>query len=70
MQNDWQEELAKFVQLYPTADDTPDALIQLGMGCEFGGKEDQAKNYYLALATKFPAHPLAAKAKGARNDWT
>jgi thiol-disulfide isomerase/thioredoxin len=65
VQNEWQEELAKFVQAYPTAEDTPDALIQLGMGCEFSGKEDQAKNYYKALATRFPGHPLAPKAEGA-----
>jgi thiol-disulfide isomerase/thioredoxin len=65
VQNEWHEELAKFVQAYPTAEDTPDALIQLGMGCEFSGKEDQAKNYYQALATRFPGHVLAPKADGA-----
>jgi thiol-disulfide isomerase/thioredoxin len=67
VQASWMGELAKFVQTYPGAEDTPDALIQLGMGCEFGGKEKEAeaKRYYQQLATSFPNHPLAAKAKGA-----
>jgi thiol-disulfide isomerase/thioredoxin len=67
VQNDWQDELAKFVSAYPNAEDTPDALIQLAMGCEFSGKEEQAKNYYKALFTRFPDHALAEKAQGAFN---
>jgi thiol-disulfide isomerase/thioredoxin len=65
VQKEWHEELAKFVQLYPKAEDTPDALLQLGMNCEFGGKEDEAKGYYSTLAANFTEHPLAARAKGA-----
>jgi peroxiredoxin len=66
-QRDWQEELVKFVQLYPKADDTPDALGQLAMGCEYGGKDKQeeAKKYWTLLATNFADHPLAARARGA-----
>src|SRR5262249_14986517 len=48
-----------------TAEDAPDALLQLAMGCEFSGKEDQAKKWYKQLAD-FPGnHPLTPKAKGA-----
>jgi hypothetical protein len=65
VQKAWLEELKKFVQTYPTAEDTPDALLQLGMGCEFNGEEIQAKNWYHQLAENFPNHTLAAKAKGA-----
>jgi peroxiredoxin len=66
-QRDWQEELTKFVQLYPKADDTPDALGQLAMGSEYGGKDkqDEAKKYWSLLATNFPEHPLAPRARGA-----
>lgn len=65
LQKDWNDELARFVQAYPKAEDTPDALLQLGMNAEFSGGEDQAKNYYSTLATNFPQHPLAARATGA-----
>jgi hypothetical protein len=65
VQKAWLEELKKFVQAYSTAEDTADALLQLGMGCEFNGEEIQAKNWYHQLAENFPSHPLAAKAKGA-----
>jgi thiol-disulfide isomerase/thioredoxin len=65
VQKEWNEELAKFVQAYPKAEDTADALIQLGMNAEFSGKEDDAKGYYSALVTNFPEHLLMARAKGA-----
>ncbi len=64
VQRAWMEELAKFVQQYPKADDAPDALHHLAMGSEFGGKEDEAKRYYEQIATNFPNHALAAKARG------
>jgi thiol-disulfide isomerase/thioredoxin len=56
--------LAKFVQQYPKAEDTPEALMHLGNGREFG-KEEQAKGWYQQLVNNFPQHPLAAKARGA-----
>src|SRR5262249_1598581 len=66
IQEQWQGRLARFVQDYPKADDTADALLQLGMGSEFLGKEIEAKKWYQQLAT---AHadkkPLAEKAEGA-----
>src|SRR5262249_32583067 len=39
VQEEWLARLAKFVQEYPRAEDTPDALLQLGMVSEFVGKE-------------------------------
>jgi hypothetical protein len=59
------DRMKKFVEDYPTAEDTPDALLQLGMVCEFMNKETEAKGYYGLLAKNFPQHPLAAKAQGA-----
>ncbi len=65
LQESWLDQLAKFVQSFPKAEDTPDALSQLGLGCEFSGKEDEAKRWYNQVYTAFPEHPLAARAKGA-----
>jgi thiol-disulfide isomerase/thioredoxin len=64
-QEQWLERLGKFVQTYPKADDTPDALLQLGMVSEFVNKEVQAKNWYQQLVTNFADKPQAAKARGA-----
>jgi thiol-disulfide isomerase/thioredoxin len=66
VQAQWIERLAKFVETYPQADDTPDALLQLGMVSEFIGKETEAKNWYDQLVKNFSSHALATKAKGAR----
>jgi thiol-disulfide isomerase/thioredoxin len=67
VQERWLEQLKKFVTSYPSAEDTPDALLQLAMGSEFKGKdgESEAKKWYEQLA-KFQGNPLAAKAQGAK----
>jgi hypothetical protein len=59
------DRMKKFVEEYPTAEDAPDALLQLGMVCEFMNKETEAKGYYALMAKNFAQHPLAAKAQGA-----
>lgn len=65
VQEGWLERLKKFVQDYPRAEDTPDALLQLAMVSEFIGKETEAKNWYNQLLKNFPEHPHCRKAKGA-----
>jgi len=65
VQEAWRERLKKFVEEYPTAEDAPDALLQLGMVSEFINKETEAKNYYDLLARNYAKHPLATKAQGA-----
>ncbi len=65
VQKHWLEQLAKFVQAYPKADDSADALLQLGMVSEFVGKETEARKWYEILARDFADKPLAAKARGA-----
>ena len=68
VQEAYHEQLAKFVQEYPNADDTPDALHTLGMGCEFAGtkeKEEEAAKYYRLIYTNFKDHNLAEWAQGA-----
>jgi hypothetical protein len=65
VQGDWVERLGKFVQTYPKAEDTPDALLQAGMVSEFLNKDVEAKNWYAKLKKDFPDKPQAAKAGGA-----
>jgi hypothetical protein len=67
-QEAYNEQLVKFVNEYPSADDTADALHQLGMSCEFANskdKEEEAARWYGAIHAKFPEHHLAEWAKGA-----
>ena len=66
VQEEFLDSLAKFVQSFPHADDTADAIYQLGMGCELMGKEEQAKRWYGKLVADFADHPLAPKAAGAK----
>jgi hypothetical protein len=65
VQKGWMEKLTAFVKDYPKAEDAPDAMLQLGMVCEFLGKEVEAKNWYSQLATSYKDKPQSAKAAGA-----
>jgi hypothetical protein len=62
---EWLGRLAKFVQAYPSADDTADALLSLGWVSETIGKETEAQNWYKQLARDFGDRPQAVKARGA-----
>lgn len=64
VQEYWLDKLAKFVQEYPKGEDTPDALMQLGMVSEFVGKEAEAKKWYQVLVRDFADKPAAPKATG------
>lgn len=64
-QEEFHEELAKFLQAYPKCDDAPDALIQIATGSEFAGKDDEAKKWYGQIVTNFPQSNNAQKAAGA-----
>src|SRR5260370_17874910 len=60
------QRLAKFVEDYPQGEDTPDALIQLGMVSELMGKETEAKNWYKQLVKNHPdKKAFVDKAEGA-----
>jgi RNA polymerase sigma factor (sigma-70 family) len=65
VQEAWRAQLAEFVKNYPDADDTPDALLQLGLVSELLGKEDEARKWYRQLADNFSAVQQGAKAAGA-----
>lgn len=64
LQDSWKEKLAKYVSDFPTSEDTPDVLMQLGMVNEFVGKETDAKNWYSLLVKNFPKSNLVRKATG------
>jgi thiol-disulfide isomerase/thioredoxin len=65
IQKAWLEKLTGFVKTYAKAEDTPDAMLQLGMVCEFLGKDVEAKNWYLTVAKTFPETPQGKKGEGA-----
>jgi hypothetical protein len=65
VQQEWVDRLSKFVETFPKAEDTPDALLQLGMANEFLSKEVDAKNWYARLARDFADKPQGVKAAGA-----
>jgi thiol-disulfide isomerase/thioredoxin len=65
VQDAWRDSLKDFVQKYPTAEDAPDAALQVGMVSEFMGKESDAKEWYGKLAQNYAQHPYAKKAQGA-----
>ncbi len=64
VQEGWLTQLAGFVKDYPKSDDTPDALSQLALGCEFSGKDEESKRWYKAIVDNFPTNRLAPIAKG------
>ena len=65
VQKEWLEKLAAFVKDYPRSEDTPDALMQLGMVNELMGEEGPAKKWYELMVKEFPNHPQSRKAAGA-----
>ena len=65
LQQAWRDKLGKFVEAYPKCDDTADALLQLGMTCEFLGKEADAKKWYGKLGQEYGDKAAAVKARGA-----
>jgi thiol-disulfide isomerase/thioredoxin len=67
VQAEWLDNLEKFVQDYPKAPDTAEALLQLGIAQEFAGQEDKAKKWYGQLVSDFETTASATKARGALN---
>jgi thiol-disulfide isomerase/thioredoxin len=61
----WLEQLEEFVDKWPDADDTPDALLQLAITQEFAGKIDEARSWYDRLINRHGDTVSGAKAAGA-----
>ncbi|MFO0863993.1 MAG: thioredoxin-like domain-containing protein [Gemmataceae bacterium] len=64
VQEEYNEQLAKFVTAYPKSEDAADACQQLAMQAEFNGKDEEAKRWYQQIATNFPESHLSPLAKG------
>ena len=65
IQEKWYNDLEKFVQTFPSAEDTPEAMMQLGIGQEFRGKIEDARKWYSQLAAKHSKTPAGKRATGA-----
>ncbi len=66
IQDEWLVDLAKFVETYPNAEDAAEAMLQLGVGEEFAGKDDKAIAWYGKIVERVPKAAPAAKAAGAK----
>ena len=56
---------AGFAKDFPTAEDTPEALLQLAIAYEFASKMPEAKKWYTDLATGHPQTKPGHRASGA-----
>jgi thiol-disulfide isomerase/thioredoxin len=65
LQNQWFDDLRQFVEKYPTAPESAEAMLQLGFRDEFEGREKEAIERYREIATAFPGTLQARKAAGA-----
>ncbi len=65
VQEDWLKSLANFIEVYPEADDAGDAMLQLAVAQEFGGKLKDATEWYARLAKDKSGSTAASKAEGA-----
>lgn len=64
-QQQWLSGLGQFIQGNPQAEDTPEAMWQLGTAQEFAAETKQAQAWYTQLARKFPRSPAGVRAAGA-----
>lgn len=62
----WQKELEQFVTDHGKSEDAPEAMLQLAIGKEFLGQDDDAVKWYERIAAEFPSTVMAKKANGAR----
>jgi thiol-disulfide isomerase/thioredoxin len=62
----WLESLTGYVEQYPKSTDAADAMLQLAVGQEFSGKEDDAAKWYGRIVTEHPKSVAAKKAAGAK----
>ena len=70
MQQEWVERLSKFIQTYPQADDTPDAMLQAAMVSEFLDKDIEAKNWCKQVVKNFPVPRKPPNAMASSGGWS
>jgi thiol-disulfide isomerase/thioredoxin/TolA-binding protein len=65
IQEEWLKELEAYVTKYPDSDDASEAMLQLALGLEFAGKDEDARKYYERIVQGDPGGARAKKAAGA-----
>lgn len=65
VQKEWLKNLRDFIDDYPNAEDTPDAVLQLALNAEFARNSADARSWYGKLVSGYPSSPQAARAGGA-----
>jgi thiol-disulfide isomerase/thioredoxin len=65
VQKRWLRALEKFARDYPTADDTPDAILQLAISEEFSGEQTVARKWYARLVADYAKAAAGVRAVGA-----
>lgn len=65
LQTWWLEQLKSFVSSYPKSEDAADALLQLAITEEFGGKLEDAKKWYANLVRDHGKTDAGQRAQGA-----
>ena len=65
LQKEWLKSLESFVERFPNADDTDDAMYNLGNHEEFQGRTDEAAAWYQKVVTDRPKSELVERSKGA-----
>ncbi|MGI9516027.1 MAG: thioredoxin-like domain-containing protein, partial [Pirellulaceae bacterium] len=65
VQDQFMEKLIQFVRAHPRAEQSADAMLQVGLNDEFSGKIDEAEDWYTRIADTFPGSAAARKARGA-----
>jgi thiol-disulfide isomerase/thioredoxin len=65
LQNQWFESLKTFVESYPQAPETAEAMLQLAFRDEFEGREKESIDRYQQIVSGFADTPQARKAAGA-----
>lgn len=66
IQSEWMKTLEQYVQDYPEATDSAEAMLQLAINQEFSGQEDEAEKWYARVVKQFSGMPAAKKAAGAQ----
>lgn len=65
VQENWLKSLSDFIEAYPEAEDSGDAMLQLAVAQEFSGKLKDATDWYARLAKDKSGSTAAVKAQGA-----
>lgn len=65
IQGTWLSNLRKFVATHPTAEDAPDAMLQLALNAEFAANTKDARSWYQKIVGSHAQSPQALRAAGA-----